>query len=197
VTRSPAVLTVDVHRGHFDPERATLPVPEETGERVLANTADLTARARRADVPVIHVTTEYRSSAEILGNPNVEHTSEDAREKMPEHNLAGSGLREIMPAVYDDEDVIANPKKGFSPFLTTDLEYILRTRDIDDLIVAGVNTNTCVQCTSFEAYNRGYGLTVVEDCVGSMYGEEFHEWGIANIDAALGTVVSLDDVEFE
>lgn len=197
MTRTQAVLTVDLHRGHFDREVATLPVPPETGERVLQNAATLTERARRANVPVVHVTTEYRSSAEILGNPNVEQTSEAARENMPEHNLAGSGLVELMPQIVEEGDVVASPKKGFSPFLTTDLEFILRTRDIDDLIVAGVNTNTCVQCTSFEAYNRGYGLTVVENCVGSMYGEEFHEWGLANIDAALGNVVSLEDIQFE
>lgn len=185
-----------MHRGHLDPEVATLPVPPEVGERVVENTSILTERAREAGVPVVHVTTEYRSSEEILANPNVASTSEDARENMPEHNLAGTRGPEILPEVYREDDVVANPKKGFSPFSTTDLEYVLRTLDVDDLVVAGVNTNTCVQCTCFEAYNRAYGVTVVEECVGSMYGDEFHEWGLANIDAALGTVVGLDEVTF-
>ncbi|MDX1745313.1 MAG: isochorismatase family protein, partial [Halobacteriales archaeon] len=54
-------------------------------------------------------------------------------------------------------------------------------------------TNTCVQCTCFELYNRGFEDIVVEECVGSMYGEAFHEWGLRNIDQALGRVLTLDE----
>jgi nicotinamidase-related amidase len=51
-----------------------------------------------------------------------------------------------------------------------------------------------VQCTCFEATNRDYEVVVVKDCVGSMDGEEFHQLGLKNIDQALGSVETLDQV---
>jgi nicotinamidase-related amidase len=77
--------------------------------------------------------------------------------------------------------------------MCTDLEFILQTHDIDRLVIAGVNTNTCVLCTCFEATNRDFEVVVVEECVGSMDGEDFHEFGLMNIDQALGAVHSLED----
>lgn len=188
-----AILTVDLHRGHLDPAVATLPVPPENAEAVLENTEQLLTRARDAGYPVVHVTTEYRDAEEIASNPNVKHTSSGARKGMPAHNLAGSPGVELMPQIYEEGDIVALPKKGFSPFHTTDLDYVLRVRGFNRLVIAGVNTNTCVQCTCFEAYNRGYEDIVVEECVNSMYGEEFHRWGLRNIDQALGAVVALDE----
>lgn len=193
-----AVLTVDLHRGHLDPEIATLPVPENTADQVLTAAAELVTTAREAGYPIIHVTTAYRDSEEILANPKwseTEETGGDSREAISEHNVYGktNGM-EIMPAVYEEADTLLQPKKRYSPFLNTDLEFVLRTNNISNLIISGVNTNTCVQCTCFEATNRDFDVTIVEECVGSMDGEEFHQLGLKNIERALGSVVSLDEV---
>lgn len=197
-TENAAVLTVDLHRGHLDPEIATLPVPEDTAEDVLNAAATLVTAARDSGLPIIHVTTAYRDAEEILANPKwseTEKTGGDSREDISNHNVYGktNGM-EIMPAVHEDSDIVLQPKKRYSPFLNTDLEFVLRTKDISNLLISGVNTNTCVQCTCFEATNRDFDVTVVEECVRSMDGEEFHQLGLRNIEQALGSVVSLDDV---
>ncbi|MFC6974358.1 cysteine hydrolase [Halomicroarcula sp. GCM10025709] len=193
-----AVLTVDLHRGHLDPEIATLPVPADRAEEIVDASERLVTAARANDFPVIHVTTAYRDASEITSNPKwneTEVSDGDSREAISEHNVYGNteGM-EIMPALAADEDTFLQPKKRYSPFLETDLPFVLRVNDIETLVVAGVNTNTCVQCTCFEATNRDYEVVVVEDCVGSMDGEEFHQLGLKNIDQALGTVESLDQV---
>jgi len=191
-----AILTVDLHHGHLDPEIATLPVPEETGEQVVDNAETLITRARAAGYPIIHVTTGYRDAQEILSNPKWSATDEsdgDSRESISEHNIIGSKGLEILPSLRDDEDIFLQPKKRYSPFLDTDIEFVLRNHGIEKLVIAGVNTNTCVQCTCFEATNRDYEAVVVEECVGSMDGPEFHDLGLKNIDQALGRVVSLSD----
>lgn len=197
-TKSTAVLTVDLHRGHLDPEIATLPVPEDTAEEILSAAATLVTAARDSGLPIIHVTTAYRDANEILTNPKwgkTDTTGEDSRENISDHNVYGktNGM-EIMPRVHEDSDIVLQPKKRYSPFLNTDLEFVLRTKDISELIITGVNTNTCVQCTCFDATNRDFDVTVVEECVGSMDGDEFHQFGLQNIDQALGSVVSLGDV---
>jgi nicotinamidase-related amidase len=192
-----AILTVDLHHGHLDPEIATLPVPEETGQQVVEHAERLLSRAREAGYPIIHVTTGYRDAQEILANPKWSETEESdgsSRESISEHNILGSKGLEILPELRDDEhDIFLQPKKRYSPFMGTDLEFVLQTHGIDRLVIAGVNTNTCVQCTCFEATNRDFEVVVVEECVGSMDGEEFHEFGLMNIDQALGAVHSLED----
>lgn len=191
-----AILTVDLHHGHLDPEIATLPVESNTAAEVLDHAETLVTRARNAGYPILHVTTGYRDAAEILSNPkwsSTEASEGDSRESISEHNIIGSKGLEIMPELLEEEDIVLQPKKRYSPFLNTDLEFVLRNRDIGRLIIAGVNTNTCVQCTCFEATNRDYEVVVVEECVASMDGEEFDRIGLMNIDQALGAVRSLDD----
>lgn len=195
VRHKTAVLTVDLHHGHLDPEIATLPVPEDTADDVLTHAETLVTRARDEGYPIIHVTTGYRDAEEILSNPKWESTETDggdSREAISEHNILGTKGLDIMPELRSDGDIFLQPKKRYSPFLETDLPFVLRTHDIDRLVIAGVNTNTCVQCTCFEATNRDYEVVVVEECVASMDGEEFHESALMNIDQALGTVQSLD-----
>lgn len=191
-----AILTVDLHHGHLDPEIATLPVPDETRKLVVEHAETLITRAREAGYPIIHVTTGYRDAQEILSNPKWSATEEsdgDSRESISEHNIMGSKGLDVLPELCDDEDVFLQPKKRYSPFVDTDIEFVLRNHDIEKLIITGVNTNTCVQCTCFEATNRDYEVVVVDECVGSMDGERFHELGLLNIDQALGRVLSLEE----
>jgi len=191
-----AILTIDLHHGHLNPEIATLPVPEDRATAVLDHTERLVTHARDAGYPIIHATTAYRDGNEIITNPKwgtTESASGDSREDISQHNIEGTKGPEIMPRLRDPSDIFLLPKKRYSPFLNTDLEFVLRTHGIQHLVIAGVNTNTCVQCTCFEATNRDYTVTVVEECVDSMDGEEFHEFGLMNIQQALGSVVPLED----
>ncbi|MFB6142764.1 MAG: cysteine hydrolase family protein [Halorientalis sp.] len=205
MARTDAVLTVDLHHGHLDPDVATLPLPAAKAEAVIDHASELTAAARRAGVPVLHVTSAYRNPEEILSCPkwrpaDVDVDADNLRDVsgIGDHNPVGTKLTEVMPAIRDDEyDVFTHAKKRYSPFLHTDLEFLLDQRDVDRLFVAGVNTNSCVQCTCFEACNRDYEVVVVEDCVDSMDGEAYHEAALENIEQVLGTVVSLQDAVAE
>lgn len=199
MTETDAILTVDLHHGHLDPEIATLPVPTTKAEKVIDHASQLTAAAREAGVPVIHVTSAYRHSEEILSCPKWRPADVDADNLrdvsgIGEHNPIGSKLTEVMPEIRDDNyDVFTHAKKRYSPFLHTDLDFVLEQHDVDRLFIAGVNTNSCVQCTCFEACNRDYEVVVVEECVDSMDGDAFHEAALKNIEQVLGTVLSLDD----
>ncbi|HUN68073.1 MAG TPA: isochorismatase family cysteine hydrolase [Burkholderiales bacterium] len=81
------------------------------------------------------------------------------------------------------EPVVDKPGKG--AFFATDLDAMLRHRDIRQLVVCGVTTEVCVNTTVREANDRGYDCLVLEDCVAS-YFPEFQTAALAMIKAQGG-----------
>ena len=192
-----AVVAVDMHRGHLDPVVATLPLPAERCAPVIKRAAALFADLRARGVPVVHVVTEYRDAAEIAANPFWKAAHDDpgkARKGILRHNLMGSPGTEIMPELLDARDIVVRAKKRYSVFTPTDLEFVLRRLGADTLILAGINTTTCVLCAAFEATNRDFRVVVASDAVDSMDGEDMHRFALRLIGAALGWPMTNDEI---
>ena len=187
--RRTALVAIDMHRGHLDPAVATLPLAAERCGPVIKRAAALFDGVRALGVPVVHVVTEYRDAAEIAANPFWKAVHDDptkARQGILRHNLAGSPGTEIIPELRGPRDLVVRGKRRYNSFQATDLEFTLRRGlGADTLILAGINTTTCVLNAAFEATNLDFRVIVAADAVDSMDGEDMHRFALRLMAAAL------------
>ena len=193
-----AVVAIDLHRGHLDPEVATMPVVPGTEERIIDANRRFFERCRDEGIPIVHQLTSYRDVDEIRSNPFWRTRADDpdaTRKNVERHNIEGSPGCEIIPALFDPaRDWVVDTKKRYNCFVGTDLDFVLRKHGINTVLLTGVNTNSCVLSTASSACSRDYAVFVVEDCVDSMDGPEIHEAALACVRAAFGWVMTSDEV---
>lgn len=190
-----AVVAIDLHRGHLDMDVATMPTSPEVARRVIAANKRLFDWCRSAGIPVVHLLTRYRDAGEIASNPFWRTRAEDpnaTRKNVLRHNLIGGSGCEVMPELIEPGDPVVDTKKRYDCFVGTDLDFLLRARGVNTLLVTGVNTNSCVLATTAAANVHDYAVVVVEDCVDTIDGPELHAAGLACIRTAFGTVMSSD-----
>ena len=193
-----AVVAIDLHRGHLDPEVATMPVVAGTEGRIIDANRRFFERCRDEGIPIVHQLTTYRDVEEIRSNPFWRTRADDpdaTRKNVERHNIEGSPGCEIIPALFDPaRDWVVDTKKRYNCFVGTDLDFVLRKHGINTVLLTGVNTNSCVLSTASSACSRDYAVFVVEDCVDSMDGPEIHEAALACVRAAFGWVMTSDEV---
>jgi len=147
------------------------------------------AAARKAGILVIHTREGHSPDMNDAPPAKVERGEPSKRigdpGPMGRILIQGEPGHDIIKELYPiaGEPVVDKPGKG--AFYATNLGLILANRGIENLLVAGVTTEVCVNTTVREANDRGFRCIVLSDCTGS-YFPEFHKMGLAMIKAQGG-----------
>lgn len=85
----------------------------------------------------------------------------------------GSWGAEFHPDLVAREgDLIAQHHWTGSGFANTDLDFLLRTRSIEHIVLGGMRANTCIDTTARYGVELGYHVTLIKDAIASFTWEE-------------------------
>ncbi len=84
-------------------------------------------------------------------------------------------------------------KTLFSCFVGTGLDALLRARGIDTLLLCGLTTDCCVDCTARDAFHRGYNVFIAADACAA-YDDETHRAALHGLAKNCALLVGTDAV---
>jgi nicotinamidase-related amidase len=141
---------------------------ESTG--MLANAAKTAAAARAAGVTVIHSPIAFAAGYhEITANPYGILKGVVTTNAFIKGGWGAEFSAEVSP---QEGDIVIEGKRGLDAFGSTNLDFILRSRGLENLVVCGFLTNCCVESTMRTGYERGYQVVTLKDCTAATSQEE-------------------------
>jgi isochorismate hydrolase len=121
---------------------------------VLKNILKVIQSSRPPNIPIIltqHGHTDPNSDGGMLG------------QWWGELIVGGTEDWKFLPEMKIEPNDTIIAKKRYSAFFGTDLDKILRSRGIQDLIISGVMTNLCCETTARDAFMRDYRVFFLID----------------------------------
>ncbi|MEK6964193.1 MAG: isochorismatase family cysteine hydrolase [Nanoarchaeota archaeon] len=151
-----ALLVIDVQEEWRDPN-SPLYLGDDFKDLVM-NINDLVLFSRQHSIPVIWVKHVLKAD----GSDRERFQPEDVS-----YMVEGTKGAELMSELRPLTSEVVLQKNKFSCFLGTNLEELLKKMHIDELILCGIMTNTCVRTTAFDGYQRSYKITIIRDACAS------------------------------
>lgn len=125
--------------------------------------------------------------------------TQDGRDLSPSYKIKGAtcapGTKDvqILEELKPIGDEIVLNKLSTSAFTSSPVDSVLRYMGIKKLLVAGVNTNYCVESFIRTAYDLGYEVVLLEDCCAAM-DEKHHEVTCEEMDGIFCRVHSSKEI---
>jgi nicotinamidase-related amidase len=159
-----------------------LPTAPHTSAEVVARSAQLAASCRKAGVPVVLVTVEFRPDGKdrLTLPTDVVGFGGSGSPPSPSDSL-------VVADLGSDPTDIRVIKHQWGAFYGTDLDLQLRRRGIDTIVLGGIATNFGVESTGRDAWERNFRVVFVEDAMASMAAPA-HEFAVKTIFPRIGRV---------
>ncbi len=154
----PAVIIVDMVKDNID-----LGSPYalgEEGRKIIPSLQRLAALAREKGLPLIFASDSY------LETDFVFHS------RVKPHAITGTRGAEVIDELKPQDSDIILPKRRFSAFFRTDLDFTLRRLEVDTIAVGGVTTEVCVCATVLDGITNGFRAIFLSDCCASYTPEQ-------------------------
>lgn len=194
-----ALLVVDMQNAFCHPDGGFAQAGRDVSAQnaIIPTVAALVRAVRSAGLPIIWTIQEglgpddrarlTRRIPALLGRPGAGQA-----ETWCIRDTWDAALVDALAGECRPEDHIVR-KLRMSSFYATTLDSLLRIRQIECLIVAGVNTEKCVESTVRDASFRDYDTVVVGDAVASS-DRAFHADSLRKIESYFGTVLPSEAV---
>jgi nicotinamidase-related amidase len=149
---------------------AVAPVMKETG--MLENSKKLATEARRKGAAILHAPITFAPGyGEITAHPyGILKGVVDGKAFVK--GTWGAALVDGLEP--EAGDIVIEGKRGLDTFASTNLDFILRSKGITTLAIGGFLTNCCVESTMRTAYEHGFEVITLTDCVAATSPEEHH-----------------------
>ncbi len=137
---------------------------------MLANTVETVRRGREIGATIAHAPIMFAAGyGEISAAPyGILKGVVDSQSF-----IKGSWGAHIVDALEPQPtDIVIEGKRGLDAFASTNLDFILRSRGITTLALAGFLTNCCVESTMRSAYERGFEVVTLTDCTATLSDDE-------------------------
>ena len=147
---------------------AVKPVMEDNN--MLENTVETVKRAREAGVTIVNVPISF-----VEGYGELRQEPYGILKGVVDSGSFRKGQwgAEIVDVLKPQPgDIVIEGKRGLCGFESTNLEFILRSRGITDIALAGFLTNCCVESTMRVGYEKGYNVVTLTDCTAALSLEE-------------------------
>jgi nicotinamidase-related amidase len=163
-----AILIVDMQRGELtDKQRIERPEFWQVMHgRTLPAAKKLIDEGRKAGCEIIYTV--------------IESLTKDGRDRSLDHKLSdihfarGSEEAKMIPMLAPADDDIVLPKTSSGVFNSTNIDYVLRNLGIENLMVAGILTDQCVDMAVRDGADRGFYMVCAQDACAT-YTAERHE----------------------
>lgn len=140
-------------------------------ETALPNLQRLQAACRKGGIEIIYTV--------------IESLTADGRDRSLDYKISGlhvpKGSRDarVLDATAPAADEIVIPKTSSSPFVSTNIDYVLRNLGVRSLVIAGILTDQCIDSAARDACDLGYLVTIATDACAT-HSRERHDWSLRN-----------------
>ncbi|TFG76364.1 MAG: cysteine hydrolase [Thermodesulfobacteriales bacterium] len=120
---------------------------------------------------------------------------ESRREKLDDMHLCIKDTwdADIIDEIYPKPKDYIVEKRRDSVFQDTEFELWLRSFGADTIIFTGIDSYICVESSARDAFNKGYDVIMLSDCVASRE-ENLHKASLTQIKEAYGWVMTSDEL---
>jgi Amidases related to nicotinamidase len=130
---------------------------------MLANTKKVADEARAAGATVIYAPISFADGYhEITDHPYGILAGVVDNKAFVKGTWGAEFVDELAP---QPDDIVIEGKRGLDTFASTNLDFILRSKGIKTVALGGFLTNCCVESTMRSAYEKGFDVVTLTDCV--------------------------------